>query len=132
MLTHITRAACCLPAGLEVILEEAEEEYVTTSEEEDEEAEPAASLASLEGSEGIGSAEGDLRSNGSLERCSTLSSSGQSRVGSAGLGSAAESGLCRLLRHSTAIQHASYRYQSNLPWKRAAITLGTSGDKHYA
>ncbi|XP_043228774.1 uncharacterized protein LOC122384970 [Amphibalanus amphitrite] len=65
--------------GLEVIVEEAEEDYVTTSEEEDEDAEPAASLASMEGSEGIGSAEGDLRSNGSLERCSTLSSSGGHR-----------------------------------------------------
>ena len=63
-----------------MILEEAEEDYVTTSEEEDDEAEPAASLASMEGSEGIGSAEGDLRSTGSLERYSTLSSSGESAV----------------------------------------------------
>ena len=62
-----------------MIIEEAEEDYVTTSEEEDE-GEDAGTVASrapsLEGSEGIGSAEGDLRSNGSLERCSTLSSSG--------------------------------------------------------
>ena len=68
-------------AGLEVILEEPEEEYVTSSEEEEEQQESpqSRSLHSLEGSEGIGSAEGDSGSNASVESSSGVHSSGESR-----------------------------------------------------
>ena len=69
-------------AGLEVILEEPEDEYVTSSEEEEEQEESpqSRSLHSLEGSEGIGSAEGDSGSNASVESSSGVHSPGQSRV----------------------------------------------------
>ncbi|XP_043226846.1 uncharacterized protein LOC122383995 isoform X4 [Amphibalanus amphitrite] len=66
--------------GLEVILEEPEDEYVTSSEEEEEEQESpqTRSLHSLEGSEGIGSAEGDSGSNASVESSSGVHSPGGS------------------------------------------------------
>ena len=67
-------------AGLEVILEEPEDEYVTSSEEEEEQQESpqSRSLHSLEGSEGIGSAEGDSGSNASVESSSGVHSPGES------------------------------------------------------